>query len=456
MKKLISIWIAVVVVVLSCSAATASPFCQHQIYDNDSADDSWWICGEDFDEDGLIDLAVANTSSNSGSVTIYLNDSVTPGTFEVGPTYGVGHPAWCIDAGDLNNDGNIDLAVGCGSAVYLLWGDGNGAFDSTDSLQQESGKKHLCLADLDGDTHLDMAVSNEDSGDITIYIYRDDALSYDSFYQVGEDPGQVIAVDLDTNNTLDLVVADEQHRSTLPILWNNGEGVMDTITYQDLPAGFGFYHPWGVASLKVDDDDFEDLAVSNGGGYVAILINKHDRTFTADTGDIYDIGSESSQIIATDLDGDEDEELVVGAYDLDYFSILWNNSDSSFTDETVDDDYLKDCWAVFSANLNNDVLGKNDLAIGQIFGRNPESDLIVLLNDWNHSYRGDVNCDTEVTISDLVYLINYVLMGGPPPCDDPPGWLIRGDVDCDSDVTLTDVVFLQNYLFHQGPAPCCP
>lgn len=29
---------------------------------------------------------------------------------------------------------------------------------------------------------------------------------------------------------------------------------------------------------------------------------------------------------------------------------------------------------------------------------------------------GDVNCDEKITVSDVVYLINYLFKGGPPPC----------------------------------------
>ena len=54
-------------------------------------------------------------------------------------------------------------------------------------------------------------------------------------------------------------------------------------------------------------------------------------------------------------------------------------------------------------------------------------------------------------VGDLVYLINYLYRGGPPP--DP---LAAGDANCDGKVDVGDVVYLINYLFKGGPPPCEP
>jgi M6 family metalloprotease-like protein len=62
---------------------------------------------------------------------------------------------------------------------------------------------------------------------------------------------------------------------------------------------------------------------------------------------------------------------------------------------------------------------------------------------------GDADGDKEVSVSDVIYLINYLFKGGPPPVE-----LLVGDVNCDGGVGLPDVVYLINYLFKSGPPPC--
>ena len=62
---------------------------------------------------------------------------------------------------------------------------------------------------------------------------------------------------------------------------------------------------------------------------------------------------------------------------------------------------------------------------------------------------GDADGNGQLTISDAVYLINFVFSGGPPP--DP---IDLGDADCTRTVTISDAVYLIRYIFAGGPAPC--
>ena len=63
---------------------------------------------------------------------------------------------------------------------------------------------------------------------------------------------------------------------------------------------------------------------------------------------------------------------------------------------------------------------------------------------------GDANGDGKITVSDVVYLVNYLFKGGPVPKP-----FESGEANCDGKVTVSDVVYLVNYLFKGGPVPIC-
>jgi hypothetical protein len=61
---------------------------------------------------------------------------------------------------------------------------------------------------------------------------------------------------------------------------------------------------------------------------------------------------------------------------------------------------------------------------------------------------GDANGDGQISLSDVVFLVNYLFIGGTPP--EP---LSAGDANGDCAVDLADGVYLVNYLFIGGPMP---
>ena len=64
---------------------------------------------------------------------------------------------------------------------------------------------------------------------------------------------------------------------------------------------------------------------------------------------------------------------------------------------------------------------------------------------------GDATGDAKVTVTDVIYIINYLFKGGPPP----QPILMCGDMQCDGKVNVTDVIHLINYLFKGGTPPGC-
>ena len=62
--------------------------------------------------------------------------------------------------------------------------------------------------------------------------------------------------------------------------------------------------------------------------------------------------------------------------------------------------------------------------------------------------RGDVNGDLVIDIGDLIYLIDYMFTGGPPPVSE-----MAGDVDGSGQLDISDLVYLVDYMFNDGPPP---
>jgi hypothetical protein len=62
---------------------------------------------------------------------------------------------------------------------------------------------------------------------------------------------------------------------------------------------------------------------------------------------------------------------------------------------------------------------------------------------------GDTNGDGNVNVSDAVWIINYVFIGG-----DPPDPIEAGDCNCDGNCNVSDAVYVINYVFIGGNAPC--
>ncbi|MEA2416274.1 MAG: hypothetical protein QOI58_2931 [Thermoanaerobaculia bacterium] len=63
----------------------------------------------------------------------------------------------------------------------------------------------------------------------------------------------------------------------------------------------------------------------------------------------------------------------------------------------------------------------------------------------------DPNNDGTISPMDIIYLINYLYMGGPPPAG--AAGLLSGDANGDGVVNPLDIFYLINYLFLGGPRP---
>ena len=76
---------------------------------------------------------------------------------------------------------------------------------------------------------------------------------------------------------------------------------------------------------------------------------------------------------------------------------------------------------------------------------------LVAVPAYGQTMCGDVTGDAQVNVSDLVYLLNYIYMEGPPPPD-----LDSANVDLCDAVDVADISHMVYYIFQGGPPPCTP
>ena len=63
---------------------------------------------------------------------------------------------------------------------------------------------------------------------------------------------------------------------------------------------------------------------------------------------------------------------------------------------------------------------------------------------------GDANGNGSIGVEDIIFLCNYLFVGGEAPCP----WR-AGDATCDGTINIADVVYLCSYLFGGGDPPYC-
>jgi FG-GAP-like repeat len=287
-------------------------------------------CG-DLNGDGVADLAVPA----NGRVKLLFGDG--NGGFSLAIQHAsVPNGAYAVVMGDLDCDGDNDLAtVGSselgGEALSVLLNTGGGVFGPATTYsvatQPSPGALYemfsLALGDLESDGDLDIALGYE--GRQLVSIFRnngDGSFMPKETSPVHPGPWFVAWADVNGDGATDLAVLATRTRSKLAILLNDGDGAL--ITQEETPPYFssiGSSFPWisptSVAAADLDGDGDQDLAVtireSQDPSAVVVLFN--DGTGTFDPVVPYTLGpvgaSSAEHVVIADLNNDGIPDLAV-------------------------------------------------------------------------------------------------------------------------------------------------
>lgn len=115
----------------------------------------------DIDNDGDIDLVVANGRHWPGQNRIFLNNG--DGLFTISKALGNQRDtSYSTELADFDNDGDLDVAVGNDRAPNRIYfNDGNGNFSTGASFgNANSTTRNIVVSDIDGDGDVDIIITN--------------------------------------------------------------------------------------------------------------------------------------------------------------------------------------------------------------------------------------------------------------------------------------------------------
>jgi hypothetical protein len=183
----------------------------------------------DVNQDGKADLITTNLESNNSTVLLGRGD----GTFKEAPgsPFPCGSAPFAVAIGDLNGDGQPDLAITDAPTItaeskgpdglYILLGDGTGHFAPLQGSPFATGKSpsRIAIGDLNGDGINDIAITNYNDKTVTIFLMDRTGVAGTMTIQVGSHPDGICIRDLNKDGKNDIAVTN-QADGTLMILLN--------------------------------------------------------------------------------------------------------------------------------------------------------------------------------------------------------------------------------------------
>ena len=169
----------------------------------------WSVTTADFDRDGHVDIAAAN--SESGSVSVWINRG--DGTFAPQRPYVATAVPRTIATADLDGDGYADLATASSGVVSVLINARNGTFlppkDYPFGVLGSNSGFFIALADVNGDAHTDIVMTDYVVGAFSVMINRGDGTFAPPVTYASPNAGPIVLADFNGDGALDMAIGDD-------------------------------------------------------------------------------------------------------------------------------------------------------------------------------------------------------------------------------------------------------
>lgn len=270
------------------------------------------VMAGDFDGDGTDDVVVANKAEDT--VTFFHG---APGGLERRGHWTV-HYATAVEGarspvalgrGDVDGDGIVDLVVANESSntVTLFRGTREGIEECTDEV--EVGRKPVALTcgDVDGDGLVDIVVASQTSRSVTVLRRVGGELESRVPVEVSGRPQALLGGDYDDDELSDIVVIT-QNPNTVVLLRGSGTTESGLVATPAIDVGGS---PEALTSGDHNADGFLDVVVITQNPDSVVFLRGTDGRLEQSEGDTVEVGGRPVAAISVDQDQDGFEDVVV-------------------------------------------------------------------------------------------------------------------------------------------------
>jgi hypothetical protein len=285
------------------------------------------VAAADVDGDGDLDLISADSSSNR--LSIFINNGA--GSFQLTNTIMNRASPKAVVAVDIDEDGDVDLISADSGSMLLsiLINDGSGSFSASSTISVTNEPEALITADVDGDKKVDLICAFRFGTSLSIFMNNGSGgfSTSPTTISTGSEPRSVSAADVNGDGAVDLISASFVEDQLL-VFMNNGSGGFSTPN-TILNTGTA---PRVVVSADINGDGHVDLlSADRNSNQLSLFVGDGSGAFVVATPATIPIGVQAEALIAADIDGNGQVDLISADSGSQQLSLFLNARSASFS-----------------------------------------------------------------------------------------------------------------------------